>query len=187
MHNRGENFSLKNFYLFKLLLCTLKALCKLQLLHKRQVIVACGRETPSAEFAKQIPWNKFAMRIFPRHFVTAQRIRRILWRNRRFLHPRGGSLWLCANFGHRYALLSEEGGSEADGWCLGFCTIACGREIPSNHRTNCNRCDSCCRLRAGTPSVSFADSSLHLREPRICANLKVIKKPSNIYIICSIS
>ena len=29
--------------------------------------VACGRETPSAEFGKQIPWNKFAMRIFPRH------------------------------------------------------------------------------------------------------------------------
>ena len=78
--------------------------------------------------------------------------------------------------GLQFALLSEEGGSEADGWCLGFRTIACGREIPSNHRTNCNRCDSCCRLRAGTPSVSFADSSLHLREPRICANLKVIKK-----------
>ena len=69
----------------------------------------------------------------------------------------------------------------ADGWCLGFRTIACGREIPSNHRTNCNRCDSCCRLRAGTPSVSFADSSLQLREPRFVLTLRLSKKPSIIY------
>ena len=28
----------------------------------------------------------------------------------------------CANLAHRQALLSEEGGSEADGWCLEHCT-----------------------------------------------------------------
>ena len=55
-------------------------------------------------------------------------------------------------------------------------SVACGRETPSNHRTNCNHCNSCRRLRAGTPSVTCGDSSLQLREPRICANLKVIIK-----------
>ena len=41
------------------------------------------------------------------HFVTA---------------PSGREPWVCANFGHRQALLPEEGVSEADGWCLGFRT-----------------------------------------------------------------
>ena len=60
---------------------------------------------------------------------------------------------VSANLDQRHALLSVEGGSEADGWCLGFCTaiIFC----------------ALCRLRAGTPSVTCGDSSLHLREPRL--------------------
>ena len=74
---------------------------------------------------------------------------------------------VCANFGHRQALLSEEGSSEADGWCL---------EI----RTAIIYC-TLCRLRAGTPSVSFADSSLHLREPRFVLISRLSKKPSIIY------
>ena len=42
----------------------------------------------------------------------------------------------------------------------GICTIACGRETPSNHRTNCNHCNSCRRLRAGKHLQSLRDSSL---------------------------
>ena len=38
-----------------------------------------------------------------------------------------------AKFGHRHALLSEEGGSEADGWCLGIRTVARGRGNTLSH------------------------------------------------------
>ena len=47
---------------------------------------------------------------------------------------------------------------------------------PSKHCADCNCCDSCHRLRAGTPSVTCGDSSLQLREPRICAKPKFIIK-----------
>ena len=91
-------------------LCTLEALCKLQPL---QFLLS------PAKFAQR---TLKKLRFFSggRHpqspAVTA---------------PSGREPLESANFGHCYALLSEEGGSEADGWCLGFCTIACGRETPS--------------------------------------------------------
>ena len=71
IRNLGENFSKKNFYLFKLLLCALDVLCKLYL------------------------WR------FPLRRAESSRPTEV-----------------SANLEHRYALLSEEGVSEADGWCL---------------------------------------------------------------------
>ena len=54
--------------------------------------------------------------------------------------------------GLRFALLSEEGGSEADGWCLGFRTAPVGGRHPQSLRTvACGR---------ETPSVTCGDSSL---------------------------
>ena len=42
---------------------------------------------------------------------------------------------------------------------------------PSDYRLNCNGCDSCCRLRAGTPSVTCGDSSKNsknsLKKPKV--------------------
>ena len=73
---------------------------------------------------------------------------------------------VSANLGHQYALLSEEGVSEADGWCL-------------EHRTAIIYC-ALCRLRAGTPSVTCGDSSLQLREPRFVLIWRLTQKPSNI-------
>ena len=118
--------------------------------------------------------------------------------------PSGREPLVSANFGHRFALLSEEGVSDSwrvVSWNLhsnyvlhsmmtanfGLNPItACPDEefaeffkdckqslsrptescAPSKNRANYSRCNSCRRLRAGTPSVTCGDSSLQLREPR---------------------